>query len=324
MRKKIKKIVLLIFPIALGVFLVWWSISRLSGTDKQEILNAFQNVNYFWIFVSLFLGLLSHLSRALRWKYLLAPLGYKPRFLNSVFTIFTAYLINLAVPRAGEVVRASGISKYESIPFEKALGTIVAERIIDVIMLLLIIIVAFFYQFELIMEFTFNKIPNSSINIYYLSAIIILLLIVFFIFIKRSEKGFFKRIRQFIIGLFEGIKSVYTMEKKRYFIAHTLFIWMMYLLMFYTVALALPETSNMGVGTVITGFVVGSLSIATTNGGLGTYPLGVQQVLVLYSIASNPALAFGWLIWSTQTFMVLLLGGLSFLALPIYNRKFLE
>jgi len=159
----LKNILFIILPILLGVFLIWWSLSALTVTDQAEIKNAFKNANYFWIFVSLVLALLSHLSRAYRWNFLLAPLGYKPRFLNSVFAIFTAYLINLAVPRAGEVARATTISKYEDIPFEKAFGTIVAERIIDVIMLLLIIAGAFFYQFDLLWDLFASKLPQKPI-----------------------------------------------------------------------------------------------------------------------------------------------------------------
>lgn len=306
------------------MFLIWWSLSSLTDTDKEEIQNAFQNANYYWIFFSLFLGLLSHLSRAYRWKYFLVPLGYKPRFLNSVFTIFTAYLLNLFLPRAGEVARATGISKYEAIPFEKAFGTIVAERIIDVIMLLLIIAVAFFYQFDLLKELVLRKMPNNPIYIIFSGVLFLFVISLFYFLLKKSKSAFFIKIRGFVTGLLDGIKSILIMKRRGAFIMHTIFIWAMYLLMFYTVSFALPETAHLSMGVVVTGFVVGALSIATTNGGLGTYPLGVQQVLILYGIASNPALAFGWLMWTAQTFMILIFGGISLIALPIYNRKFLK
>lgn len=324
MKKTIKKIVFTSLPIALGVFLIWWSLSALQSSDKIEIKNAFQKANYFWIFVSLFFGLLSHLSRAYRWNFLLAPLGYKPRFLNNVFTVFVAYLINLAMPRAGEVVRATAISKYEDIPFKKAFGTIVIERIVDVIMLLIIIAIAFFYQFDLLKDLLIKKIPEKPVFSIIIALFLLVLAILFYFLMRKSKSLFFKKIRTFILGLINGIKSIMKMKKKAAFIGHTIFIWIMYLLMFYTVSLALPETSNIGMGAVVTGFVVGALSIATTNGGLGTYPLGVQQVLILYGVASNPALAAGWLMWSSQTFMVLLFGGLSLIVIPIYNRKFLD
>lgn len=321
MRKTIKKIVITALPIGLGVFLIWWSISSLSATDKIEIQKAFQNANYYWIFLSLFFGLLSHLSRAYRWNILLAPLGYKPKFLNNVASVFAAYLINLAIPRAGEVVRATAISKYEDIPFEKAFGTIVVERIVDVIMLLLIIIIAFFYQFELLRDLVLSKIPSSPIYTILVGLAFVILAGLFYFLILKSKSAFFSKIRAFGFGLLEGVKSILTMKRKAAFIVHTIFIWVMYLAMFYIVSMALPETAAIGFGAVVTGFVVGALSIATTNGGLGTYPLGVQQVLILYGVASNPALAFGWLMWTSQTFMVLLFGGLSLLFMPIYNRK---
>ncbi len=315
---------MIILPITLGVFLVWWSLSSLTDADMSEIKNAFAKVNYYWIFLSLFLGLLSHLSRAYRWKFFLEPLGYKPRFLNSVFTIFTAYLINLFLPRAGEVVRATGISKYEAIPFEKAFGTIVAERIVDVIMLLVIVLGAFFYQFDLLKGLIVDKIPKDPTSLFIIIFISILIFGLAYFLIRKSKNQFLQKVRNFVGGLLDGVKSILTMKKRGAFIMHTIFIWAMYLLMFYTVSFALPETANLSMGAVITGFVVGALSIAATNGGLGTYPLGVQQVLILYGIASNPALAFGWLMWTSQTFMVLLFGGISFIALPIYNRKFLK
>lgn len=323
MKKTIKKIVFTTLPIALGVFLIWWSISSLSESDYIEIKNAFNNANYYWIFASLFVGLLSHLSRAYRWNFLLEPLGYKPRFLNSIFVVFMAYLINLALPRAGEFARATAISKYEKIPFEKAFGTIVTERIVDVIMLLLIIFIALFYQFDLLTELVIKKIPSNPVYIISFGLLLLFAAGLFYFMVRKSKSSLFKKIRIFIFGLLEGVKSVFTMKKKVAFIGHTVFIWAMYLLMFYLVSLALPETAVIKFETVVTGFVVGALSIATTNGGLGTYPLGVQQILILYGVASNPALALGWLMWSSQTFMVLLLGGLSLLIMPIYNRKYI-
>ncbi len=314
----------MILPILLGVFLIWWSLSSLTPMDKEEIKKSFENVHYFWIFISLFLGLLSHLSRAYRWKFLLEPLGYKPKFLNSVFTIFTAYLINLFLPRAGEIARATGISKYEAIPFEKAFGTIVAERIIDVIMLLLIVMMAFFYQFDLLADLVLQKLPKNPFTSFLILLIFAVFLYWMYRLIKKSERRLFIKIRHFAKGLLDGIKSVLAMKKRRFFIAHTIFIWLMYLLMFYTASFSLQETAHLSVGAVISGFVVGALSIATTNGGLGTYPVGVQRLLHLYGIALNPALAFGWIMWSAQTFMILLFGGLSLLFIPLYNRKFFQ
>ena len=321
MNKQLKKSILTLLPIALGVFLVWWMFTSLTTEGLEVVKDAFKNANYFWIFVSLFLGLLSHLSRAYRWGFLVEPLGYKPRFPNSVFSIFTAYLVNLVFPRAGEIVRATSVSNYEEIPFDKTFGTIVAERVIDVVMLLLIIIVAFFYQFDLLATLFASKIPSNPIIIIIVGVLFMIGTGVFLYLIRKSKNIFFQKIRKFTLGLTDGVISIFKMKKRGAFLFHTLFIWSMYLLMFYVASLAIPETANLSMGAIITGFVVGSLSMAATNGGLGTYPYGVQQVLILYGIAGNPALAFGLLMWSSQTFMVVLLGGLSFLALPFYNRQ---
>ncbi len=135
----------MILPIALGVFLIWYSISKLTPSDIQSIKASFKTANYWWVVLSIIFGILSHLSRAYRWQFLLEPLGYKPRFANSIMAVLIAYLLNLFIPRSGEIARAASIKKYENIPFEKAFGTIVAERVADVIMLLMIFGMAFFF-----------------------------------------------------------------------------------------------------------------------------------------------------------------------------------
>ncbi len=304
----------------MGVFLVWYFLSKLTLEDKSAIINSFKSANYWWVLLSLVLGALSHLSRAYRWQFMLKPMGYSPKFANSVMTVFIAYLVNLGIPRAGEIARATGISKYENIPFEKAFGTIVAERIADAIVLLLIIGLAFFLQADLLSEYLFKD-SDSGIQKYFIMGIFALLAIGFYFIIKKSKHPFFIKIKNFINGLIEGAISIFKMDNKWSFIFHTLFIWAMYVLMFYTVTFALPETSNLPFEAIIVGFVVGGISMAVTNGGLGTYPIAVASVLILYHIPDNPARAFAWIMWTAQTLMVLLFGALSFLFLPIYNRN---
>ena len=321
MKKKIKKSIFVILPIALGVFLIWYSLSKLSTSDIESIKLSFKTANYWWVLVSLILGILSHLSRAYRWQFLLEPLGYKPRFANSVMAVLIAYLLNLFIPRSGEFARAASVKKYENIPFEKAFGTIVAERVADLIILLLIIGVAFFFQTELISSFIFKE--NESSSIYYkIFVFVVLPLVGLFTYrlLKKSKNPFIKSIITFVNGLIDGAKSIFTMKKKWEFIFHTIFIWGMYVLMFYVVTFALPETTNLPFAAIIVGFVVGGLSMALTNGGLGTYPLLVAGALVLYKIEHNPALAFGWIMWTAQTLMVILFGSLSLILIPIYNK----
>lgn len=321
MIKKIKKISFITLPIALGVFLIWYSLSKLTLSDIQAIKTSFKTANYWWVAISLFFGVLSHLSRAYRWQFLLEPLGYKPRFANSIMAVLIAYLLNLVIPRSGEVARAASIKKYENIPFKKAFGTIVAERVADVIMLLGIIGIAFFLQTELISSYIFKDDGKSSI---YSKILIfgIFPIVGFFTYkyLKKSKNIVIVKIMSFINDLLDGVKSIYKMKKKWAFIFHTIFIWAMYVLMFYAVTFALPETTNLPFEAIIVGFVVGGLSMALTNGGLGTYPVFVASALILYNVDDNPARAFGWIMWTAQTIMVIVFGGLSFLLLPIYNK----
>jgi uncharacterized protein (TIRG00374 family) len=319
--QKLKKISFITLPIALGVFLIWYSLSKLSPSDILSIKTSFKTANYWWVLVSLVFGALSHLSRAYRWGFLLEPLGYKPKLANSVMAVLIAYLLNLAIPRSGEVARAASIKKYENIPFKKAFGTIVAERVADVIMLLGIIGIAFFLQTELISSYIFKDDDKS--NIYSKILFFLVFPIIGYIsytVLKKSNNKIAVKIMTFINDLLAGIKSIFTMKKKWKFMFHTLFIWVMYVLMFYAVTFALPETTNLPFPAIIVGFVVGGLSMALTNGGLGTYPVFVASALILYNVEDNPARAFGWIMWTAQTIMVIVFGGLSFLLLPIYNK----
>ncbi len=321
MNFNLKKILLTVIPISIGVGLIWNLLSRLSPEDKTEIINSFKSANYWWVGLSLIIGAFSHLSRAYRWQFLLEPLGYKPKFANSTMTVLIAYIVNLAVPRAGEIARASAISKYEDIPLEKAFGTIVAERIADVIMLFLIIALAFILQADFIGGYLFKE---GSSNKWLTILILVILGITGLISLKliqRANKGFLLKVKIFINGLIEGAISIFRMKKKWPFIFHTIFIWVMYVLMFYVVTFAIPETTHLPFEAIIVGFVAGALSMALTNGGLGVYPVFVASALILYNIEDNPSRAFGWIMWTAQTIMIIVFGGLSFLFLPIYNRR---
>lgn len=320
MNKKVKKILITSLPILFGVFLIWNFLSKLSPEDKISIINSFKTANYYWVFLSLTFGILSHLSRAYRWKFMLNPLGYNPKFPNLIMTVLISYLVNLIIPRAGDVARGTAITKYEKVPFEKAIGTIIAERIADVIMLFSIIGVAFFLQADLIKKALIKEDSDPIKTITILGTLGILGILGFY-FLKKSKNSFAIKIKNFVNGLLEGVKSISKMKNKWAFIFHTFFIWGMYVLMFYVVTFALPETTNLPFGAIVVGFVIGGLSMALTNGGLGTYPVFVAGVLVLYGIAENPANAFGWIIWTAQTLMILIFGGLSFLFLPLYNKE---
>jgi len=296
--------------------LVWYSLSQIS---ISKLIFYFKDANYAWIILGVIFGILSHISRAYRWLYMAEPLGYKPKFANSLMAVYSAYLINFTIPRAGEIARASILTNYEGIPFDKGFGTIVAERIADFIMLLLVVSAAFLIEFEFIYNFFAGKFNPSSLIMGFLGLLILGTL--FLLLIKKSRSKFALKVKGFISGLVEGALSIFKMEKKWAFIAHTLFIWLMYVLMFYVTTFAFHELHNIPLSGVLIGFILASFSIAATNGGIGSFPEAVVIAFLLFNMPEDPSRAFGWIMWSTQTFVIIVLGGLSLIYVPIYNRK---
>lgn len=315
MNNSLKKSLKIVLPLAFGGFLVWYS---LRDIDIDEFIGYFKNANYGWIALGLFFGVLSHLSRAYRWKFMLEPIGYKPKFTNNVLAVLVGYLVNLAIPRAGEVSRAAVLKNYENVPFEKGFGTIVAERIADLVMMLFIIIITLFVQFDFIYELLTKNFNPTKIII-----ILIGLIVGFYIFtlyIKKAKKGVALKIKTFVSGLIEGVTSIFKMKNKWAFIFHTVFIWAMYVAMFWATIPAI-EGLQVPLGGILIGFIAGGFSIAATNGGIGLYPIAVTGALALFGIPDEPATAFGWIMWTAQTAMIIIFGGLSFLVLPIYNKN---
>lgn len=313
----IKKILKIILPLILGGFLVWYSLTIVA---PEDLIKYFKSINYSWIALGLFFGILSHLSRAYRWKFMLAPLGFKPKLVNSILAVLVGYLVNLALPRAGEISRATVMSNYEKIPFEKGFGTIVAERIADLIMMLCIITITLFVQFDFIYTLLTK---DFEFQFSYIIIGLIILVIGFYIFssfVKKAKSGFLLKIKTFTTGLIEGVTSIFKMKNKWAFIFHTIFIWAMYIAMFWATIPAI-EGLEVPFGGVLIGFIAGGFAIAATNGGIGLYPIAVASALALFDIPIVTATAFGWIMWTAQTAMIVVFGGFAFLLLPIFNKN---
>lgn len=315
-KRPIIKILKITLPILLGVFLIWYSLSKLSF---QDIIGFAKDADYKYIILGVFFGLLSHLSRAYRWVFMLEPLGYKIKLGNSIMAVFATYLINYTIPRAGEVARATILTNYEGVPFEKGFGTIVAERIADMIVMLGIIAITLFLQFDFIYNFLIEKFNLTKIIIGGIGLLILVLL--FILLIKRSSSKIAIKIKDFVNGLKEGAFSIFKMKKKWAFIFHTLFIWTMYVLMFYVTTLAFSDLNTIPFGAVLIGFILASFSIAATNGGIGSYPEAIVIAFLLFKLPEDPSRAFGWIMWSSQTILVFVLGGISLFYLPFFNRN---
>lgn len=315
----LKKTLQLVLPLLLGIFLCWYAFAQFSTEELALIKEQFLKADYSYLWLSVAMGFLSHVSRGIRWQYTLASMHYFPKRYNLVLAVFIGYLLNLTVPRSGEVSRALLINRYDKVPFDKAFGTILTERVIDMCILLLFIAVVFVFQFDLVWHFLEGYLTFSYIIVVLLVLGLLFLGGVYWIY--RSISSFAQKVRKMLSGIKEGIFSILHLKKKWQFIAHTLFIWLMYFWMFYVVFFSMEQTKELSIIQVLTAFVIGSFAIVFTNGGLGAYPLFIAKVLLLFGVTETVGTALGWVIWIAQFLMIILFGGLSFLLLPIINRR---
>ncbi len=309
-----------IAPPLVGLFFIYLSFYYTNQEERSEIYRSLKEAKIEYIFLSVLLGITSFLSRAYRWNYMLNSLGYYPKFINNILSIFITYLANLGVPRSGEILRASIMQTYESIPFNKALGSILAERLVDLIILFSIIILSLFLETDILLPFLKKK-TDSYFNAYYLLLIVLFFSILIFILIKIYKKGILKKISNLIDGISIGFTSILKMKNKFSYVAHTIFIWFIYILVFYVMKFSLNGTELLDFKTLLVSFIFGAISITTTNGGVGVYPLSVSVALSFYGIPFETGLAFGWITWTVQTLVIVFFGVLSFFLLPIVNNK---
>ncbi len=310
----------IIIPLGIGAILVWYSLSSATPEELKNLWELIANADPFWISLSLVIGLLSHISRAYRWRYLVTPLGYSSRFGTSFMAVMVGYLSNLGVPRSGEFFRAATLSNYEAIPFQKSLGTIITERVIDLVMLLLMVLLAFVFNSQVLSTYFLEQ-QIKPLKIVYTLFVGIIIMGVGFLIIKKLNIPFVEKLRQFVLGIYEGMLSVFKMKNKSSFIAHTVFIWIAYVLMLYVVKFSMPEIYDLSISAVLMVFVAGSLAMMTSNGGFGAYPLFVGLALLLFGVEKTVGEAYGWIIWGSQTLMNIIIGGLSFILLPIFSKK---
>ena len=307
--------------------MIWYVFNNLSESEKENVFYSFSHANYLIILLSICFGILSHASRAIRWKYTIEPLGKTPGFWNSFFGVMIGYIANLAFPRLGEVTRPAVVAKYEGIPFNKLLGTIVAERVADLLILGAITITVILMEIDKLRDLLSDTIAQggdkfSMENVLVLIAVAVIGGGVFLFFmISKSNNPFFAKIRELFQGILEGVKSIATMKKKGMFLLHTAFIWIMYLLMHYVCFFALEDTADVPFAGVLASFVLGGLSIVFVQGGIGVYPIAIMKTLVIYGVLNTSALALGWIIWTAQTVMIIALGVISIIFIRVINQK---
>ncbi len=337
MKKAVVNGLKVLIPLALGVWLVIYFYRQLDEQQRQDLFLAFRQANWWWLGVSMFLGWCSHLSRAWRWRYLLGHMGYHVDYWNSYNSTMTGYFMNMLLPRAGEASRAVMLYRAEGVPFDKGFGTIMAERTVDMLILLSIAAITVLLQIDklhlfeeritryrssqTIAEGTTPEMPWIWIAA---GAVVVVLLISWVIFTRPLLRA---RILKAAYGFFEGLRSVLRTKDKVAFIGHTVLIWALYLAMFWVGFFALPSTMDVPFAGVMAGFIAGSVGIVLVQGGIGAYPAFVALIVSIYMAPPEggghlrpDALAMGWLLWFAQTIMVILLGGISLLLISRKRR----
>lgn len=322
MSRSLSKFLQIAIPLGLGVFLIWYIYQSFTPQQLEETKKYFADANYGFVLLSVAFSILSHLSRSYRWSFMLEPLGYKTKLANNFMAISVAYLMNVFIPKSGEVSRGIILDKYEGVSFQKGFGTIISERIVDLIFLLFFTVLAFIIKFDSLYDYILESIPSSILYVIIFG--IVLAAVSIPLYIKFSKSNINKKLKNFVIGLKEGIFSILKMREKVAFLFHTFIIWGLYLLSFYTALHALPETANIPFGTIIITFVVGSFTFAFTNSGFGTYPAAVAGILTVFGIAKTVGIAFGWIVWISNISSIVFFGVLSLVVLPIYNRRRLK
>ncbi len=334
MNRRIRTILQYIFFLGLGIFLVWWSIKDLTGEDRSQIKNALRNARY-WLIIPVFgILFLSHFVRALRWRLLIEPLGFMPSKANTFFAVLIGYLANQAVPRLGEVLKCTVLARYEKIPADKLVGTIILERVVDALTLLTIFAITLAIQpslYSQIIDTFFHSSPSSLPTDKKKTATWVILLIVFgviaflvaaWMIIKKKTlsdlTGLVKKIWQSIL---QGVGAIRHLKKRRFFILLTISLWTLYLMGGYIGFMALQETSQYGMKEAFTVLSAGSIGMIVTPGGIGAYAYMIQKTMQLYGLNEGIALAFGWILWLATTTVILIGGLISFVALPYYNKK---
>lgn len=327
--KKTFRIILnfVVFP-SFGILLLYLAFKNV---DLYKLWDGIKNANFYWVGLSLVFAILGFISRALRWKLLIEPLGYSPSNKNTVLAVFIAYFANIALPRLGEITRCGSLNKTDNIPMDKLIGTVITERVIDFITLLLMISFVLIVKFKQVGGFFAKEIINPLYNKYFSSLYFWIIVISTFIFIvvfiifmrkKLIKNSLFNKINEFLKGLIFGLKSVFRMKKIGLFFLHTAFIWTMYILMTYVSFFSIDATKNLSFIDSFFILTIGGLGMsAPVQNGFGAYHWIVSLGLMLYGISQADGLLFATICHESQTLMVLITGPIAILLIFLAKKN---
>lgn len=330
MRKRFFSILQYLLFLGGGIFLVWWQLKSMTEAEKTEFYAALQHANYWLVIPVSAMSILSHLSRSMRWKLLMEPLGYKPSLKNVFAVTMVGYLANAAIPRLGEILKCTFLARYEKLKADKLVGTIIVERSFDFVCYLLFIGLTVLIQIDVVGSFVkkeINLIVDSPgmpiwVKLLIVAGVIVgIVLLVKWLFRKFPDSKIILKINNIIKGIGEGFRSIRRLQHSRAFILHTIFIWSMYLLQIYLGFFAMDGVNHLSIKAAFSVLSLATLAMIATPGGIGSFPIFVMQTLVIYNIDPPLGKAFGWLIWGVSTGIIVIVGLASLAALPYMNKK---
>jgi len=330
--KNVVSVLQYLFFLGIGFLFLWLGFRNL---DLSEIWTDILKADYGWLLFGLFFAVLSHIARALRWNLLINSLGYKTRLSSTFFSVMIGYMANTAVPRMGEFARCGVLSRKEKIPFNTLFGTVISERVFDLIILILIIFLVIIFQFDLLGNFVFTAVKPAIDSVFsnivslsvFAGAILIFISLSAYLMWRFKEKiktlQFYDKVREFIHGLWNGIITIVKMRQKWLFVFYTVVIWLFYIVMVYLPFRMLHETSGLSFIDGATVMALGSLGIvAPVPGGIGAYHYITKVILTeLFAVEANAAMSYATISHAGQTILNVGLGAISYLLIGFYSRK---
>ncbi len=321
-----------IFFLGLGVFFIWIFVRKLKPEEIDQIFSYIKNANYWWLVLAFLIGVLSHYARSVRFVIMLETMDYKPKVINAFYAVMVGYLANLAVPRLGEVLRCTFLKRYENIPFQKSFGVVITERAIDMLVFAILLFIAFTIEFERINGYVTKNIfapftekfgsMAGSFTLYSFLAFCIIIIIAWWFLRKKLRKSsLYLKIEHVFVGFWEGIISVGKLKRPYLFLFHTALIWFSYFFMTYVCFFAFDGLAHLSPKVAFVCLVFGTFAFMLVQGGIGLYPLIITGTLSLYGISETLGSAAGWVGWSIQEVLILIVGFLSLILASLNSKK---
>jgi uncharacterized protein (TIRG00374 family) len=325
MNHSLKKVLQIIFPIALGGFILFWVYRDFDFTQAFAVL--VRDVNWGWMSFSLIFGVFSQIIRGWRWKQLLEPVGELPPTSRCIYAVFVSYAVNLVIPRLGEISRCSVLAKYGKVPFSKSLGTLITDQLIDALCVVCMTVIALLLQFKVFNRFFAETGTNvsgvfhrfASVHLYLVLADVLAGVVLLYFLLHRLS--FFKKIKGTIRNVWAGMTAVRKVRNLPLFILCTFLIWLCYFMFFYVAFFCFPFTAHLSIGAGLAMFIGGTFSaLVPAPTSAGPWHFVIISMMSLYGVNALDAGIFALLVHGVQTFLVVLLGVYGMAMLSFTNK----